>query len=32
MEREEKVIGDQGDASILKEEIDSIKKKRQDGI
>ena len=32
MEREEKVIGDQGDASIPKEEIDSIKKKRQDGI
>ena len=32
MERKEKVIGDQEDASIPKEEIDSIKKKRQDGI
>lgn len=29
---EEKVIGDQGEASIPTEEIDSIKTKRQDGI
>ena len=32
MERKEKVNGDQEDASIPKEEIDSIKKKWQDGI
>lgn len=32
MERKEKVIGDQGEASIPTEEIDSIKTKRQDGI